>query len=278
MFGDNQVFSQTLSLGFGNPVQQISPQKKTRQEDKQACFPTFVEHVLSAVGNVGNGDLRIHGEEVSMIMVVGVAEAVVNQAASVEFILNDSTGRLKVRQYLTDSNQNAIGFSNGHYVSVVGQMRTAPEVHMSAQFLSVVDSPDQISYHVIEATHAMLKLTKAKADPMTPAPKRPVATPQISVTNVPPQTEDMVVDTPQKESKIAVSSSPGSKLKGDVLRSALISFLQQQSSNHPEGLKFGDIAKQMEPVVEVEVRACLESLVGDGEVFNTIDDEHFSTV
>jgi hypothetical protein len=269
-------FSQTLSFGFGSPSQQTSPQTKNRQEEKQICLPVLTKAVLVAA-NSGNDEFRIYGEEVSMLIMVGIAEAVVAQAASVEFILNDSTGRLKVRQYLTESNQNTVAFHTGQYVTVVGQVRTAPEVHVSAQFVSIIDSPDQISYHVIESTHAMLKLTRAKPDPMTPASKRPVATPQSSSMKA---QEVMVVDTPQKESKFAASPSPNntSKLSGDALRSALTSFLKHQGTNHPEGMEIRDIVKQMEPNVGADIRSCLVSLVSDGEVYNTIDDEHFSAL
>lgn len=270
----SQNFSQTLSFGFGSSPE-VSPQKKTRQEEKQACLPVTIKTVLEAAGSASD-EVRIHGEEVSMIMLVGVAESVVAQVTSVEFVLNDSSERLKIRQYLSTESHP---IRSGQYVTVVGQIRMKPELHLSAQFAYSVDSPDQVSYHMIESAHAMLKLTRGKTDPMTPASKRPVATPQLSENS-----RDMAVDTPQKESKPAISSSlnnsvgGGSKLSGDALRSALISFLKQQGSSHPEGMEFADIARQMEPCAGVEIRKCLGDLVGEGEVYNTIDDDHFSAI
>merc|ERR1711908_156748 len=105
--------------------------------------------------------------------------------------LNDSTKRIKVRQYLTDSNPNTNNIMAGFYVSVVGNVRTSPEAHISAQFVAAADSPDQVSYHMIESVHAMLKLTR-KTEPMTPAPKRPIATPQVAA---PPMPTSMPVDS-----------------------------------------------------------------------------------
>jgi len=43
-------------------------------------------------------------------------------------------------------------------------------------------------------------------------------------------------------------------------------------------LKLGVIAKQLEPSSAADVRSCLEALVTDGEIFNTIDEEHFGAV
>lgn len=275
MFGD----SQTLSMGFGSQTQSMSsPQKKVRQDEKHICMPLLVKSVLSAAESTDRGgDFRVFGEEPSMMLLVGVAESVVCQAASVEFVLNDSTGRLKVRQYLTDSSTST-NISNGQYVTVVGAMRLAPEMHVSAQFVSVVESPDEVSFHAIEALHTMLKLTKGKAkdEPMTPATKRPVTTSFANFASHP----DVVADTPQKDIKVAapVSGQSGMKSDGQALGSALTSLLQQQSASNPEGMKIVDIVKQMIPSAEVDVRACLEKLVSDGEVFNTIDDDHFSTV
>jgi len=279
MFGESQSFSQTLSFGFGNSTQS-SPQKKTRQEgDKQSCLPVTAKMVCDAIENSSGGDVHIHGEEVSMVLMVGVVESLVKQTATIEFILNDATRRIKVRQYVTDSNPCADAILPGVYVSVVGNVRTAPEPHLSAQFVSAVDSPDQVSYHMIESVHAMLKLTR-KTEPMTPAPKRPVATPQTLTR--PPIPTSMAVDSlsPQKEMKIDVPLPvvSGGKLTGDALRSSLLAYLREQGSSHPEGIKLEVVSKSLEPTSASDVKLCLEMLVSEGEVFNTIDDAHFSTL
>lgn len=277
MFGESQAFTQTLALGFGGSP---SPQKKSRQDDKQVCLPITTKMLHAAVAT--GGELKIHGEEANMVMLMGVVEALVKQTASIEFILNDSTGRVKVRQYLTDPNSNGDGLMPGAYTQIVGSIRTTPELHVSACFVHLVDSPDQVSYHNIESVHSMLKLTR-KPEPMTPATSRPVATPQTARLAPGPT---MLVDSlsPQKELKAettslgnAASVKSDGKVTGESLRARLLAYLRETGANQPEGLTIAKISEGFSDAAN-EIQSALEALVSEGEVFNTIDDQHFSTV
>lgn len=267
---------QGFSFNFGSQPQS-SPQKKAaRQEDKTICIPATIKMVNSSVQNAGSEELHLHGEEVGMLVLVGVVESCSKQVASIDFVLNDSTGRIKVRKYLTDAvPQDDI--TTGQYVTVVGQARKMPECHISAQFIHLIESPDEISYHNVSAVHTMLSMTKKKNDPMTPGTKRAVASPQSSGLMV--QSSGAMTDTlsPQKAMKVESPVASGGKLIGAQLKAAVLSYLQQQGAG-PEGLKLGVIAKQLEPSTATDVRSCLETLVTDGEIFNTIDDEHFGAV
>jgi len=248
--------------------------------DKQICLPitTKMLHTAAATG----GELKIHGEDATMVMLMGVVEGLVKQTASIEFILNDSTGRVKVRQYLTDPNSNGDGLMPGGYTQIVGSIRTTPELHVSACFVHSVDSPDQVSYHNIESVHSMLKLTR-KPEPMTPATSRPVATPQTARLAPGPT---MLVDSlsPQKELKAeatsvgnAASVKSDGKATGESLRARLLSYLRETGANQPEGLTIPKISEGFSDAAN-EIQGALEALVSEGEVFNTIDDQHFSTV
>merc|ERR1712166_92807 len=108
------------------------------------------------------GELRIHGEEPSMLVLVGQVESLVKQAASMEFTLNDSTGRIKARHFFPNSEPRPEleRLESGSYVSVVASVRTAPTLHLGVQFITIVQSADEISYHMIESAHAALKLQK----------------------------------------------------------------------------------------------------------------------
>merc|ERR1719158_1566933 len=73
-----------------------------------------------------------------------------------EFALNDSTGRMKAR-FFFPSDLKLASVENGTYVSAVGVLKTNPSVHFSLVALHPVQSPDQISYHMIEVVHASLR-------------------------------------------------------------------------------------------------------------------------
>jgi len=216
--------SQGFSFNFGTQPQ-TSPQKKvSRPEEKTTCIPATVRMVNSAMQASTTEEFQLHGEEVGMLVLVGVVESCTKQVASIDLVLNDSTSRIKVRKYLTDaSTQDDICV--GQYVSIVGQVRKVPECHISAQFIHLIESPDEISYHNISAVHVMLSLTKKKNVPMTPAAKRPVASPQSAGPMF--QSSPAMMDTlsPQKAAKFESPIASSGKLIGGQLKSAVLAFL-----------------------------------------------------
>merc|ERR1712194_530260 len=67
-------------------------------------------------------------------------------------------------------------------------------------------------------------------------------------------------------------------LAGPALRTAIADFLRAGSESHPEGLALDAVFAHAKATPAADVRKALEGLVDDGEVFTTIDDEHFSCV
>merc|ERR1712050_609447 len=100
------------------------------------------------------------------------------QGSSLEFTVNDATGRMKARHFVAEpASKDFDDILPGRYVSMYGNMRTAPVVHFAVAGLRVVRSADEISYHLIECAHAATKLRKMQsiAEPSTPSPKKHVA-------------------------------------------------------------------------------------------------------
>merc|ERR1712039_321787 len=124
----------------------------------------------------------------------------------------------------------------------------------------------------IETAHAALKIQRgAIREPATPSPKKMSSTP--------------LMETPVEPMKAAVTqtwaqtvSSPPAqvKLSGDALRSAILTMLKNEAESHPEGSALEAMLSKMMPSPAEEVKKTLEKLVDDGEIFTTIDDEHFS--
>jgi len=266
MFSESS-FSQSLAMGFGA---QSSPQKPVAKaaEEKYTCIPVTTKTVSDAVTQMQGDELRIHSQEVHMVLLAGVVEGLVKQAASIEFVLNDSTGSLKIRQYITDSRGPAENLVDGSYVTVVGNIRVAPQLHVSAQFVTCVESSDHVKYHIIESVHASLKLRNTGVrDIATP---QKIARPVSTFTTTALATDPVSVQKPSA----AVMTSPGAG-SGDVLRSSVVAILQKAAGNEL-GLKASAISQQL-PATEDDVKACLKALVDAGEAFNTIDDDHFNT-
>jgi len=269
-------------------TQNSSPQKTKRQEEKQSCVPVTARIIETAIKNMDGGELRIHGEEPSMLVLVGQVESLVKQAASLEFTLNDSTGRVKARHFFP--NQEARPefdkLESGCYVSVVANLRTAPAVHLGVQFMTIVQSPDEISYHMIEAAHAAVKLQQTIKDPATPAAKRPVASPQTAGSQGPTWSPDVAMSPPKevKESinvvPVPLSFASGKvKLQGEELKNAVIELLRKEGPATGElGVELAKVGAGLEATPLGDVKGCLTQLLEDGDVYTTLDDDHFLTI
>jgi hypothetical protein len=287
MFG-TPAFSLGSTQGYDAGIQNSSPQKAKRQEDKQTCVAITARIIETASKNMEGGELHIHGEEPSMVLLVGQVENLVKQAASLEFTLNDSTARVKARHFFP--NQEARPefdkLENGSYVSVVANVRTAPTVHLGVQFMSLVQSADEISYHMIEAAHAAVKLQQTSKDPSTPAAKRPVASPMTGGSQGPSWSPDVAM-SPAKEIKETVNVAPvpmsftASKVKlaGEELKNAIVEFLRKEGPASGEiGVGLAQVGAGLDATPLTDVKQCLTNLLDEGDVYTTIDDDHFLTV
>merc|ERR1740129_2373929 len=115
-----------------------------------------------AEGTDGSG-LRFYGTEQSMLILLGVVEGLVRQAMSIEFSLNDATGRIKARFYMSDRQASSLEkLEPGSHVSLFGNVRTAPEKHLAVTGMRLIESADEVSFHMIEAALAAVKLQKAQ--------------------------------------------------------------------------------------------------------------------
>jgi len=289
MFGS----SQGLSFGAGGYTPAASqdanttPEKRTRQEDKQTCMPLTVRLLSDAVANrVDDGtELRIHGEELANCVLVGAVEGLVQQATGLEFVLNDSSGRIKVRHYRNgEADADMKGIEAGRYVSIVGSLRTTPMLHVSAMSLRPVTGADEVSYHTIEVAHAALKLknggSRAPDAITTPAkisatPAAPMDTLSPPKDAVPPSAPVQATSAPRPPATPMTTLEP---LKGDALKDAVLQLFKTEGEGKEAGLSVSSVIGHFKASSPESIRGIVEQLVTDGEVYSTIDDEHFSCV
>mmetsp|Transcript_21492 Transcript_21492/g.49156 ORF Transcript_21492/g.49156 Transcript_21492/m.49156 type:complete len:283 (+) Transcript_21492:78-926(+) len=282
MFSTSQAFGTQAPMG----AQEVTP-KKARSEDKQTCLPTTIRAIETAISeSTEGGSIRFYGTEQSMLILVGVVENLVKQAASMEFSLNDATGRIKARFYMSDRQAAALDrLAVGSHVSVFGNVRTAPVTHLAVTGMRLVESADEISFHMIEAALAAVKLQKAQGGVMMPLKKPALAAEAVTTE---PSRSAVEFSTPKKapaarmpmpELEPAPQPKPAqARLEGKALRSAVIAFLQKEGESRPEGVSLSDVCEQFKPASADDVGKTLEQLVGDGDVFTTIDDDHFQCV
>jgi len=234
------------------------------------CLPVTVRSVQAAVSKSADagGDVLFYGVEPGMLVLVGFVESLVRQGSSLELLLNDSTGRMKVKHFTqSDEGDSLEGIAPGRYVTMYGQVRTAPAVHFAATGLRLVQSADEVSYHMIESAHAALKLEKEKsADPPTPGPK---------AAYVASASQPMALSPPKA---LPADPVPNGPLSAEGLRDAVVAFFTKENAGRPEGMTLATLFQQFPSSSSAEVRKLVDALVSDGEVYTTIDDDHFAIV
>jgi hypothetical protein len=259
--------------------------KKKRQEDKQVCLPVTVRAIESALQNQTEGgtEVKFYGREQGMLILVAAVEAVVTQGVSVEMFLNDATGRIKARHYTNDISQQAVDqLTPGCYVHVFGNIRTTPEVHFAITGLRIVTSADDVSFHMIEVAHAAMKSEKPESgrgldrSVVTPVKAAPTSldTDKFTKTEISPPKEP----SPAVVSTAAPVPPAKNRLQGEALRSAVLEFLRKECEGKPAGVRLRDAVSFADPTPAEDVKATLAKLVDAGDVYNTIDDQHFAVI
>jgi len=269
------MFGSTLAFGgYGQSQADVpmdatqgSPQKGQASADSNTLIPVTV-HMLekAAASQAPGGDMKVDGRAANMLILVGAIEELNRQQASMEFALNDSTGRMKARFFFPpDLNLDSV--QNGTYVSAVGVLKTQPAVHFSVLALHPVQSPDQISYHMIEVAHASLRSKgKIAGKQATTTKAGEFASPQPPMAAAP---RPMVpTATPAAPAPAAVESGP--------LRERVAAFLSAQ--DNPEGVAFTALAAHFNAATPEAVRAAVTELLDDGSAYTTVDDDHFASV
>lgn len=77
-----------------------------------------------------------------------------------DFILDDSTGRIPVRYAFQQPACRNLPETLEQYVRVVGRVLDTPFRHVSTESVFLVESANEISYHTIAAAHAYLHFTQ----------------------------------------------------------------------------------------------------------------------
>lgn len=291
MFG-----SQTFTMGFGS-TQTSSPERpKARTEEKTLCLPVTVrllELTHEAAKSTG-GELRFHGSdtEPNMLLLVAAVEAVQGRTDTMlEFTVNDATGRLKARHFLSDPAQAEMlsKIVEGTYVSLYGNFRTAPMPHFAVLGVRPVRSADEVSYHMIEVAHAALKSqcrngttisTTIPTEPATPAPRVQRQSEEVTAKElVTPPKMQALNEAPMPK---LPEPEPQPALEGAMLRDAVLKVVQKEGGD--TGFTAAEALQQLRTNgmevkgAESAVLSALQALVDDGDVFNTIDDDHFGAV
>lgn len=260
-------------MGFGaSQAQSPGQEAKKRPDEKQLCLPVTIRAIELAIAENSDkgGELKFYGEEPSMLVLVAAVEVASKQEHSIELTLNDGSGRLKARYFITDAGDRTFldGIVAGSYVNLYGNVRTAPMTHFAVTGMRPVQSADEVSYHTIEVAHTFLKMQKGRLEPVIPSPKKSAAVTSVAEQISPAKAFEAATPAPAPVTKTV--------LQGDQLKAAIMALFQKECESRGEqGFGIDELAKHFAPATVDQVKGALAQLVEEGEAFTTIDEEHY---
>lgn len=273
-----QFFSSSQSGTVTSQGAAASSPAKARGEERQCCLPVTVRAIEEALRQEGE-ELSFHGIQPETLVLVAAVESLKKQPNNLDLVVNDSSGRIRVRHFLTgEANSVDEGIQEGRYVYMFGQVRSKPELHFMAQGIRPVKSADEVSYHAIEVGHAALRLQRgpSAAGGQAPALATPSKAAAGSDLMAPALTPAKIAAAPAPEQPAA---APAAAPSGKALRDALMAFLTDQAeSKGDEGCSRSEVHGHFKAAAGSEVDALLAEMVQEGDAITTIDEEHFAAM
>ncbi|OWZ24691.1 DAN Replication protein [Phytophthora megakarya] len=250
---------------------QSTPAK--RSGAAQSILPVSIRQLQTV--NADDDTLRLDGQEVSTVRLVGLLTNLTPHSTSLRFQLDDGSGAFDCQYFVTADDADASeGEMNrlreGSYVRVVGKLRTFQgKASVSCFNVTPVEDMNELTHHLLEVIYVHCYNTKGAVNHgnadvhMTSFNTPTKAAPGGNQWNQPSAggfgggMDYGVMDS---------NFSPEQKAILDVLGTC----------TSDRGLKidqiFSDLRGQM---TEQQLRSALNYLTSEGHVYSTIDEDHF---
>ncbi|KAF2164948.1 hypothetical protein M409DRAFT_24850 [Zasmidium cellare ATCC 36951] len=234
--------------------------------------PVTIKQLLGAEHPNPDADyFMLDGNEMKQVTFVGQVRNISTQTTNVTYKLDDGTGTIEVKVWIdAEAMQNdEMDMGAGKkkpaeqgYARVWGRLKDFNNRrHVGATVIRPIEDPNEITYHLLEATVVHLHFTKG-----------PLETQQANggATNG---------HAAQQQITNGYSGGGGGGDSGDVLRMQGVSQMAKkmfaclkQTPQTNEGLHAQDIATRL-GVEITEVKKASDELMGLGKVYTTVDDD-----
>jgi len=214
--------------------------------------------VEAASASATEDQFKLNGVPVHNLTIVGkVVSAEQKDNGTVAYKVDDSTGVCDVKVWADDSVSTPM-VSMGTYVRVYGSIKKIKDEYgiaaYSAQAVRPVTDFNEVTFHMLEVIYASGHAQKLKgAAPVTGA--APTSVYSVPVTNIAAE-GDMNSNNP------------------DIAVRAVLSKAQLE-----EGLTLVEVCDALSGKFTADaIRSVLDDMTNTGEVYNTVDDDHFALI
>ncbi|KAG4931168.1 hypothetical protein AAZX31_17G190200 [Glycine max] len=274
MFSGSQFDATTAFSGGGfmssqpSTLNDSSP-APSKSRETQGLVPVTVKQISEASQS---GDEKsnfvINGVDLNNVTLLGMVFEKVERNTDVNFVLDDGTGRIKCRRWVNEAfdTKEMEAVMNGMYVRVYGHLKSFQGVKQLVTFSArPVTNFDEIPFHFIDCIHNHLR-SKIKMEGITSSNPS-----SGSSLNTPGKSAPNGSQAPSSNPVSAQHSVDG--LKG--IDKLIMDYLEQHSDmSDGRGIHVDELSRELKLPME-KIKLSLKALADDGEIYSTIDDDHY---
>lgn len=198
------------------------------------------------------------GSTYKMIKLVAIVRNIEHSSTKITYTLEDITGKINAHLWVEEGEapSSSSGVMLGTYARIVGSVRqTGDAKSIMIYSIQAAKSPNEINSHYLEAIHA-----RYKSEDLYRGGSLAATGSGASV--------KMEIDG------IGGGASGASQLKGKS--SAVFNAVQELAKANPEvGASRSELAKKFPQISASELGKILDDLSGEGNIYSTIDPDHF---
>ncbi|RKO92132.1 hypothetical protein BDK51DRAFT_28469 [Blyttiomyces helicus] len=250
-----------------------SPSDRGKGGNKpQSLRPLTIKQFHGAKQSTPDQPFVVSDHELSQVSIIGRINSVQTLATHIIYVLDDGTGTVEVKKFLDASDDQDFEaaqrdeYHEGTCVKVIGSVRAfSNRMNIVVFNMRPVDSIDEVTFHMLDAIHTHLQLTRG------PLGGPPAAEPQATSSSRPSTTyENSAYQQYQQHESRATDGFTN-------IQRQIVEFARR-FSHTAEGAYIPEAVHALRAHgSEKEIRDAINWLQEEGNLYAVADDDHFKT-
>ncbi|GAA5965293.1 hypothetical protein JCM8115_002243 [Rhodotorula mucilaginosa] len=256
-----------MAGGSQGGASQSSPGGGEKRTGTNALRPVTIAQVINATQSFAESEFYIDGAEVKDVTVVACIRNIASTSTQITLLIEDGTGQIDARLWKNpneEENQEE-DFPINSYVRIIGQLKTfSNKRHLSSNRFRKITDHNEVLFHAVECIYVHKYYTQgppggAKMQDITHTTYDGGANPYAAggAAAAAGATSDVYNELPPAQRSIMT----------------FIASRAKDPEQGEEGIHVEAVVRSMGGS-EAKVRAEIATLIEDGHLYETIDDQH----
>lgn len=240
-------------------------------------YPFTVRHLAMTYKEAGGDSLVVNGQEIQSVVLVGKVGPLETRTTDMTFILDDGTGKLEIRKWHDDQEQETEKLNEiqtGKYVKVHGVPRKlGSKYSLSANSIRAITDFDEYTCHYLDCIFAYQysKSQQGGQPGLGSTPPKAASGQQGSAAYTGANQGHPHSAMPG----VASSAASDSRLP---VHERVLKYFADTEGTDPAGVHRDQACRSIPGISPQQVMETIEFLVSEGHLYSTIDDVHFKTL